>query len=84
MAVNKEEKLREELLRGAQEIYKKGLVEDGEGNISVRLNKNEILVTPTSTNYEPIINIPAGSERRRYNRKPAPDLCRAGRYIRFN
>jgi len=52
MAVNKEEKLRGEVVRGAQEIYAKGLVEDGEGNVSVRLSKNEILVTPTSTNYD--------------------------------
>lgn len=52
MAVNKEENLRGEVVRGAQEIYAKGLVEDGEGNISVRLSKNEILVTPTSTNYD--------------------------------
>lgn len=52
MAVNKEEKLRKEVVRGAQEIYAKGLVEDGEGNVSVRLSKNEILVTPTSTKYD--------------------------------
>lgn len=51
MAVNKEEKLRKEVVRGAQEIYAKGLVEDGEGNVSIRLSKNEILVTPTSTKY---------------------------------
>ena len=51
MAIEKLEQLRKTVVRGAQEIYSKGLVEDGEGNVSVRINKNEILVTPTSTKY---------------------------------
>ncbi|NVM43533.1 MAG: class II aldolase/adducin family protein [Candidatus Lokiarchaeota archaeon] len=51
MAIDKLEQLRKTVVRGAQEIYSKGLVEDGEGNVSVRINKNEILVTPTSTKY---------------------------------
>ena len=46
------EEFRKTVVRGAQEIYRKGLVEDGEGNISVRISKNEILVTPTSTKYD--------------------------------
>jgi len=52
METDKLEELRKAVVRGAQEIYNKGLVEDGEGNISVRINKNEILVTPTSTKYD--------------------------------
>ncbi len=52
MSTEKIQKLREEVVRGAREIYAKGLVENGEGNVSVRVNKNEILVTPTSTKYE--------------------------------
>jgi len=52
MAIEKLEQLRKTVVRGAQEIYSKGLVEDGEGNVSVRINKNEILVTPTSTKYD--------------------------------
>ncbi|GAH13872.1 unnamed protein product [marine sediment metagenome] len=52
METDKLEKLRKTVVRGAQEIYSKGLVEDGEGNVSVRINKNEILVTPTSTKYD--------------------------------
>ena len=52
MAIEKLEKLRKTVVRGAQEIYSKGLVEYGEGNVSVRINKNEILVTPTSTKYD--------------------------------
>ncbi|MFX0075480.1 MAG: class II aldolase/adducin family protein [Candidatus Hermodarchaeota archaeon] len=51
MEADKLEQLRKTVVSGAQEIYKKGLVEDGEGNVSVRINKNEILVTPTSTKY---------------------------------
>ena len=52
MSDDKLQKLRKEVVRGAQEIYAKGLVEDGEGNVSVRVNKNEIMVTPTSTKYQ--------------------------------
>jgi L-fuculose-phosphate aldolase len=52
METDKIEQLRKTVVRGAQEIYNKGLVEDGEGNVSVRINKNEILVTPTSTKYD--------------------------------
>ena len=35
--------LRKEVVKGAQTIHAKGLVENGEGNVSVRVNKNEIL-----------------------------------------
>jgi L-ribulose-5-phosphate 4-epimerase len=52
MSSDKIEQLRKDVVRGAQKIYSKGLVEDGEGNTSIRLNKNEILVTPSSTNYD--------------------------------
>ena len=44
--------LRKEVVKGAQTIYAKGLVENGEGNVSVRVNKNEILITPSSNRYE--------------------------------
>ena len=52
MATNRLYKFREDVLKGAQQIYAKGLVENGEGNISIRINKNEIFVTPTSVNYD--------------------------------
>jgi L-ribulose-5-phosphate 4-epimerase len=52
MAEEKETKLRQEVVKTAQKIHAKKLVEDGEGNVSIRLSKNEILVTPTSTNYD--------------------------------
>jgi L-fuculose-phosphate aldolase len=52
METDKLEQLRKAVVRGAQEIYAKGLVEDGEGNVSIKVYKNEILVTPTSTKYD--------------------------------
>ena len=52
MSSDKIERLRKEVVRGAQGIYTKGLVEDGEGNTSIRLNNNEILMTPSSVNYD--------------------------------
>ncbi len=52
MTANKEDQLRLEVVKTAQKIYAKKLVEDGEGNVSIRLAKNVILVTPTSTNYD--------------------------------
>ena len=47
--------LRNEVVKGAQTIYAKGLVENGEGNVSVRVNKNEILITPSSNRYEDLV-----------------------------
>ena len=47
--------LRKEVVKGAQAIHAKGLVENGEGNVSVRVNKNEILITPSSNRYEDLI-----------------------------
>lgn len=46
------DQIREEVVETAQFIYAKGLVENGEGNVSIRVSKNEIMVTPTSTKYE--------------------------------
>ncbi len=54
--VNKKlEALRNQVVKGAQTIYAKGLVENGEGNVSVRVNKNEILITPSSNRYEDLV-----------------------------
>ena len=52
MSSDKIERLRKDVVRGAQKIYAKGINEDGEGNTSARIDKNEILVTPSSTNYD--------------------------------
>lgn len=47
-----EKQLRSEVVRGAKLIFEKGLVQAGEGNISVRVpEKNEILITPTFNKY---------------------------------
>lgn len=50
--VDKLDQIREEVVRIAQKIFEKGLVENGEGNVSIRVNRNEIMCTPTSTPYE--------------------------------
>ncbi|MHA1274684.1 MAG: class II aldolase/adducin family protein [Promethearchaeota archaeon] len=47
-----EELLRTKLQEGAIKIFEKGLVQAGEGNISVRIpNKDELLITPTYNKY---------------------------------
>lgn len=44
--------LRENIVRAAKEIYNKGLVEAGEGNISARIpGKEELFITPTFNKY---------------------------------
>ena len=45
--------LRMELVNGAKAIFSKGLVDIGEGNVSVRIpKKQELLITPTYNLYE--------------------------------
>lgn len=45
--------LRMELVNGAKAIFSKGLVDVGEGNVSVRIpKKQELLITPTFNLYE--------------------------------
>ncbi len=46
------ELLRTKLVEGAKLIYEKGLVQAGEGNLSLRIpNLEEILITPTYNKY---------------------------------
>jgi len=53
MAVNKEDKLRLELVKGAKNIYENGLNQNNEGNISVRYGKREeYFLTPTANQYD--------------------------------
>ncbi|MBD3197048.1 MAG: class II aldolase/adducin family protein [Candidatus Lokiarchaeota archaeon] len=53
MSLIEEERLRLIVVNSAKNIYQKGLVQAGEGNISLRLeNKNEMLITPTFNTYE--------------------------------
>jgi len=47
------ENLKMDVLNGAKAIYYKGLVNDGEGNVSTRiLKKEELFITPTFNKYE--------------------------------
>ncbi|MBD3256177.1 MAG: class II aldolase/adducin family protein [Candidatus Lokiarchaeota archaeon] len=52
MKVQIEDQLRSALHKCAKRIYEKGLVQAGEGNMSVRIpNKKELIVTPTYNKY---------------------------------
>ena len=47
------ELLKKELVNASRKIFKKNLVQRGEGNLSIRIpNSNEFLVTPTYNDYE--------------------------------
>ncbi|MFW9950910.1 MAG: class II aldolase/adducin family protein [Candidatus Thorarchaeota archaeon] len=53
MTEEKVDELRELLLDGAKSIFNKGLVENNEGNISLRVGKKEeYLITPTANQYD--------------------------------
>lgn len=53
MDISKEDQLRSELVEGAKAIFAKGLVEAGEGNISVRnVKKDEFFITPSFNQYD--------------------------------
>jgi L-fuculose-phosphate aldolase len=53
MVVNKEDQLRRDVVKGAKAIFTKGLVETGEGNVSVRNGKKEeLFITPSFNQYE--------------------------------
>jgi len=49
----KEDQLRTEVVKGAKAIFAKGLVEAGEGNVSVRNGKKEeLFITPSFNQYD--------------------------------
>ncbi|MFX0002722.1 MAG: class II aldolase/adducin family protein [Candidatus Hodarchaeota archaeon] len=53
MALNKEDQIRVEVVRGAKAIFSKGLVEAGEGNVSMRNGKKEeFFITPSFNQYD--------------------------------
>lgn len=53
MSLNTEEQIRREVVKGAKSIFKKGLCEDNEGNISIRNGRSEeLFITPTANIYE--------------------------------
>ncbi len=52
MSMNKEEQLRLEVVKAAKAIFAKGLVEAGEGNVSIRNGKKEeLFITPSFNQY---------------------------------
>jgi L-fuculose-phosphate aldolase len=52
MSLTKEDKLRIEAVKGAKAIFAKGLVEAGEGNVSIRNGKKrELFITPSFNQY---------------------------------
>jgi len=52
MASNKEDQIRIEVVKGAKAIFSKGLVEAGEGNVSMRNGKREeFFITPSFNQY---------------------------------
>jgi L-ribulose-5-phosphate 4-epimerase len=47
------DELKQTLVEGAKSIFKKGLVENNEGNVSIRVGKNEeYIITPTGNQYD--------------------------------
>ena len=52
MSLAKEDKIRKDVVQGAKAIYTRGLVEAGEGNVSIRNYKNkELFITPSFNQY---------------------------------
>ncbi|MHA2132185.1 MAG: class II aldolase/adducin family protein, partial [Promethearchaeota archaeon] len=57
MPRNKEDELRMAVVEGARAIFSKGLVEAGEGNVSIRNGRNEELyITPSFNQYTTLSN----------------------------
>jgi L-fuculose-phosphate aldolase len=53
METDKEDQLRIEVVKGAKAIFSKGLVEVGEGNVSIRIpKKDEFFITPSFNQYD--------------------------------
>ncbi|MFO8017212.1 MAG: class II aldolase/adducin family protein [Promethearchaeia archaeon] len=49
----KEKKIRNEIINAGKTLFEKGVVENNEGNISVRYGrKEELFITPTANNYQ--------------------------------
>ncbi|MBD3343423.1 MAG: aldolase, partial [Candidatus Lokiarchaeota archaeon] len=47
--MDKEDKLRKEVVKAGKVLFKRGIVENNEGNVSVRVpRKKELMITPTA------------------------------------
>jgi len=56
MSLTREDTLRIEVVNGAKAIFEKGLVEKGEGNVSIRNGKREeLFITPSFNQYSTLI-----------------------------
>jgi len=56
MATTIEDQLRNEVVKAAKAIFNKKLVENNEGNVSIRYGKNEeFFITPTANQYDTLI-----------------------------
>ncbi len=56
MSLTREDKLRNEVVKGAKAIFAKGLVEAGEGNVSTRNGKKEdLFITPSFNQYSTLL-----------------------------
>lgn len=56
MEADKEDQLRIEVVNGAKAIFTKGLVEAGEGNVSIRIpKKDELFITPSFNQYTSLV-----------------------------
>ncbi|MFX0007880.1 MAG: class II aldolase/adducin family protein [Promethearchaeota archaeon] len=57
MELNKEDQIRKEVVQGAKKIFSKGLVDVGEGNVSIRNGKKEeLFITPSFNQYDTLKN----------------------------
>lgn len=71
--------LKEKLIKAAKKIYEKDLVEEGEGNLSVRIpDKKEMFITPTYNSYqglrkEDIVRIKFDGEKIEGERDPSSE-----------
>ncbi|MHA2182302.1 MAG: class II aldolase/adducin family protein [Promethearchaeota archaeon] len=56
MSITREDKLRVEVVEGAKAIFARGLVEAGEGNVSIRNGKKEeLFITPSFNQYSTLM-----------------------------
>jgi len=54
--MSKEEELREDVVKAAKAIFNKGLVEAGEGNVSIRNGRKEgFFITPSFNQYDTLV-----------------------------
>jgi len=79
MDLMNEQLLRAEVVKGSITIFKKGLVQAGEGNVSIRIpGKDEMFITPSFNRYEnlrkgDIVHMKFDGELLKKGRKPSSE-----------